>query len=295
MTNRNDRTLLVLMIISMVIWGGTWPSAKAVAGSLPTEVLTFWRFCISTVTFVPIMIAMRVPFRVGRPAIPPLLLGILSMSVYFFLFLKGLRYGHAGAAGVLVTSLIPFATLVVTTLFLGRPFRRIDIIGTVLGVTGCGIVLRVWEFDATQLLASGNAYFLLCPPLWAVVTVASQLAGRHLHPVTYSFHVHLACTAIYLVAATPGAIAGAFGQDAAFWGNMLYLGTVSSVFATTVYFHASSRLDSYRASSFVFIVPTSALVISWLLLGEQPLPSTIAGGIVAVAATWLVNRRVPSC
>ncbi|MBI5641926.1 MAG: EamA family transporter [Deltaproteobacteria bacterium] len=62
-------------------------------------------------------------------------------------------------------------------------------------------------------------------------------------------------------------------------------------FATTVYFFASSILSSRKASSFVFLVPFSAVILSWFFLGEVPRINTIAGGSLAIGAVYIINQR----
>ncbi len=62
------------------------------------------------------------------------------------------------------------------------------------------------------------------------------------------------------------------------------------IFCKTVYFIAAERLGSYRTSSFVFIVPLSAMLLSWLFLSEVPAITTLIGGSVAVAAVYMINR-----
>ena len=70
---------------------------------------------------------------------------------------------------------------------------------------------------------------------------------------------------------------------------MLFLGVVATDFATTCYFLSASRLGSSRASAFMFIVPTAAVLLSWLLLGERPALVTLAGGALSIAAVYLAN------
>ncbi|HMK44556.1 MAG TPA: DMT family transporter, partial [Dissulfurispiraceae bacterium] len=83
-------------------------------------------------------------------------------------------------------------------------------------------------------------------------------------------------------------------QDAVFWWNLFFLAVVSGSFATTVYFIAAEKLGSYRTSSFVFLVPSSAMLLSWLFLAETPDAGTIIGGTIAVSAVYVINKPAPS-
>ena len=76
-----------------------------------------------------------------------------------------------------------------------------------------------------------------------------------------------------------------------FWGIIFYLSIFATTFGATVYFTAAGKMGSGRASSFIFLVPTSAMFFSWLLLGEVPQLSTIIGGLIAIFAVYLLNRK----
>ena len=79
--------------------------------------------------------------------------------------------------------------------------------------------------------------------------------------------------------------------DSIFWWNLFYLASISTSFGTTIYFIASSRLGSAKASSFIFLVPASAMLSSWGILGEKPEWTTISGGLLAISAVYLLNRK----
>lgn len=67
----------------MVIWGGTWPSAKAIAEVASPEVNVFWRFLLTSVAFLPILLATRSSLRVS-------LRGLLRSGNLLFLAAAGL-------------------------------------------------------------------------------------------------------------------------------------------------------------------------------------------------------------
>lgn len=279
------------MTVSMVIWGGSWASAKMIADTLPAEALTFWRFVFNAAALVPALLILKEPLRMDRKGAFYTLSGALFMALYFYLFFKGLSYGRAGAAGVLVTTTVPLLTLALSILFLGKRVLGRDIIGLFMGLAGGGILLGVWTLDAGRVLMDGNLYFLLCAVLWASLTICSQKAGETVSPVLFSFFASAFSAALFFLPALPTGITGLLRQGGLFWLNMFYLSVISSAFATTVYFHASSRLSSYRASSFVFLVPLSAVILSWIFLKETPKISTVTGGLIAVTATYLINAK----
>ena len=119
--------------------------------------------------------------------------------------------------------------------------------------------------------------------------VFSQRAQASSHFATHTFAVY----AMAAVFALPFALAGGGllppGEGPSFWLLVLFLGVVATDFATTCYFISAARLGSGRAASFMFIVPTAAILLAWLLLGERPDAVTLVGGALSIAAVYLVN------
>ena len=47
--------LYLLIILSMITWGIAWANAKVVSEYIDVELLIFFRFIFSTLTFIPIL------------------------------------------------------------------------------------------------------------------------------------------------------------------------------------------------------------------------------------------------
>ena len=79
--------------------------------------------------------------------------------------------------------------------------------------------------------------------------------------------------------------------DVKFWGNLFFSATITTSLATTFYFVATSKIGASKASSFIFMVPFSAALGSWIFLGEAIELHTIIGGILGIAAVYILNRK----
>jgi drug/metabolite transporter (DMT)-like permease len=79
--------------------------------------------------------------------------------------------------------------------------------------------------------------------------------------------------------------------DLYFWGNLFFSATITTAIATTFYFVATSKLGAGKASSFIFLVPFTAAVGSWIFLGELPQWHTIVGGLLGIAAVYILNKK----
>ena len=62
-------------------------------------------------------------------------------------------------------------------------------------------------------------------------------------------------------------------------------------FANTMYFFASSKIGAVKASSFIFIVPLTAIIFSKILLDEPVRLTTLIGGFLSIIAIYLINKK----
>jgi drug/metabolite transporter (DMT)-like permease len=53
---------------------------------------------------------------------------------------------------------------------------------------------------------------------------------------------------------------------------------------------AAGRVGATRASATTFLIPGVALVLGWLIRGEQVALLSVVGGAVCVAGAWLMRR-----
>ena len=79
--------------------------------------------------------------------------------------------------------------------------------------------------------------------------------------------------------------------DWIFWLNFLVISSLSLGFGTTIFFLATMKIGSNKTSSFMYLVPVSALAFSVIFLGEELATTTILGGSLAVLGVYLVNQK----
>ncbi|TGK10004.1 DMT family transporter [Leptospira fletcheri] len=281
----------VLLVISMVSWGFAWPSAKVIVGTLHPNVIIFWRFLATALSVVPVLLWKKESLRLPDKRTTLLVfVGAILYTIYNQFFLLGLSSGFAGAGGVLVTTINPIFTYLLVHLVQKQIPNGKDFFGLALGLVGGLVLLRIWEKSSEGILQSGNIFFLLCAFSWAFLSLNSHSAGQKISPLVYSFYVFAIGAVFDFLLAIPYGIERAFLKGWEFWSQILYLSVVSTTFGTTVYFYAASRLGSRIASSFIFLVPVTAVLGSWIFLGEIPNLATLTGGTLAILAVLILNR-----
>jgi drug/metabolite transporter (DMT)-like permease len=71
---------------------------------------------------------------------------------------------------------------------------------------------------------------------------------------------------------------------------MIYLITIGSALAFTLYMYALRHLSATVSSLYTYINPLVAILLGWLLLGESLTAGIVAGMVVTITGVWLVNR-----
>ena len=141
----------------------------------------------------------------------------------------------------------------------------------------------------------GNSFLLLAAFLWSVMSKFTSKSAKYGSPFAFTWWLYV----VTLLCMLPFADYTELGNlsrntEWAFWGNLLFGSVIVTSLATTMYFFATSKIGAEKASSFIFTVPFTAALSSWLLLGEEIEYHTIAGGIVGIGAVYMINRKIKS-
>lgn len=288
---KNKQTLSWIVVASMVIWGGSWPTGKIVASYSSVFNITFLRYSIVIVSLIPLLFALKVNVKIQQKGLFSLFASASLLAIYSWLFLRGLQLGLAGAGGVLVTSLNPIFAYSIG-LILNRVLPSLkEAIGLLLGVIAGLILLKVWD-NGNAILMSGNVYFLLASFVWATMSKITSKSAQYGHSLGFTFWMYVLTAMLLFVGVNrPQFVELIQTADTRFWLNMAYTSVISTSIATTFYFLATVSLGAEKASSFIFLVPLSAALSSWFLLGETIQINTIAGGVLGIMAVYMLNKK----
>lgn len=171
-----------------------------------------------------------------------------------------------------------------------RPSPR-EVLGLVLALIAGALLLKIFT-DPASLWSAGNIYFLAAAVSWSALSLVTARASRYGSPVAFSCWMYTVSAVIMFAFAGPAAT-GALVQTTSFkfWGNLFFSGTITTSLATTFYFVATARIGAGKASSFIFMVPFSAALGSWLFLNEVPEWHSVAGGLLGIAAVYILNKK----
>ncbi len=289
MTRRDTIDLLMLA----ALWGASFLFMRLGAAEFGPVALVFLRVAGAVLLLVPLLLwraeagAMRRHWRAIAAV------GLVNSALPFLLF--------AAAALVLSTALMSVfnATAsiwgaLVAWLWLGDKLGRSRWLGLAIGVAGVvGLSWGKADFkpgDHGISAAAGVAACLLAAVLYGV---AANLSRRHLAgvpPLAVAAGSQLAAAVALAVPAwwwwpevTPGPAA---------WGAAAALSLACTGLAYVLYFRLIANAGAANAMSVTFLIPAFALLWGWLLLGEQPTATMLAGCAVILLGTALATGRL---
>lgn len=292
MNHSEDKTKYFIgMVIAMLFWGIAWTSGKAMAEHSNAQVAAFWRYGISFITIIPVIIYMKTPLKTDKVGFFYMIIAGLLISLFNYLFFAGLSHGDAGYGGTMVTSIAPIVTYLLSILVFSTKVSTKQIIALSIGFFGALILLRV-PFDGLGFLSLDSSYFLWCALVWSIVTILSQKASSRTSPMFYTLVVFGITAFINMIFALPYEPFAFSKYDAIFWWNALFVGLFAGTFSTALYFISASRIGAHQTGVFLFIVPIGAIVSSWIFYDEKIMVSTVVGCLLSFIAVVLFNKKV---
>jgi drug/metabolite transporter (DMT)-like permease len=283
------KKLVIGLVLVMIIWGLSWPSSKILSTYATPIQMAAMRFVLNTITVFSVLMVFKINLKIKLEGLLYLIPAALLLSGYNYLFFSGIKNGMPGAGGVLVTSVTPLVTYILSVIISKNKLSGLQIAGLFLGLCGGLILLQVWK-NADHLLQSGNIFFLLCTITWAFLSRLTAKSQQFGSPLAFTFWMYVLCT-IFLAFFVNWHTCFAILQkgDNKFWLNFIFNSTLNAGMATLFYFYATTQLGAERTSSFTYIVPFAAAIFSYIFFSEQLLWTTVVGGALGLGAVWLIN------
>ena len=289
MTQANKNIFYILMILAMAGWGASWVNAKVLSTYMTEYELIFFRNLFTIITLAPILIFTKKYFYINKRSLLLVVLASIVMIIYMKCYFLGTKFGTASLGGALVTTLIPINTFLIMALFFGKRILKKDIFALGLGVVGILTMLNVWTFKLEQIFAIQNMYFLGASILWPILTIISSKITKT-SPMVFTFYMYIITSIMVSIGFVDFTAIDFNTYDSIFWINILSLAVISTTFSTTVYFVGIEKLGTNEVSSFIFLVPFFAIILSIVFLDEHISPSIIIGTILTIIAVKILNN-----
>lgn len=286
---QNSKTLFyILMVIAMTSWGASWVNAKVLSNYITAEEMIFYRYIISVITLTPILIFFKQSFKIDLRTLGLAFLASIFLVIYSIFFFDGTKYGTAGLGGAFVTTLNPIITFILMVVFFKKELFKKDIFALFLGAIGIMTILNIWSFKLEDIFVVSNLYFIYAAFTWSFLTITNSKLKNYDH-LMFTFYIYLFTTIIgfFITSFESGNV---LEFDSIFWINILIISILSTTFATSIYFVATTKIGANEASSFIFLVPFNAIFLSALFLDETIHTTTIMGTLLTIIAVSMLNN-----
>ncbi len=298
MPRRSRNTgIIALLILTFLIWSNSFIAIKLLLARMSAFDLVRLRFLpVGVISLGLILLFYRAeawrilkahPVRVS-------LGGFLTVISYNLLLNSGMTYVQPNAASLLI-ALNPLITLLLAVRFLGEPFTRRRLLGTVITFAGLALVVLLGKVGAaggTWITADKVPYALLvlgAPLSWATATIIIKPALKNHSPLAFNF-----------VSLAMGSLPLFFFIDRPFivktlslrpleYGAAAFLSLACTILAFSLWNVAVKHWHASNVSLFVYLNPPLTALFTWLFFGIGITFYFFAGGAVMLAGILIAT------
>ena len=284
-----DWSLLGLL---SVLWGGSFFFNGVALRELPPLTLVLLRVAVAAILLLPLLKLYRIDFPSGLSGWKPFFaIGLLNNVLPFSLIVIGQTYVPSGPASIL-NATTPLFTVVVMAMAGEERLHARRIAGVVVGLVGV-VVLHgegIAGFESRQgigillCLASALSYGL-------AALVARRLLSNSPALATATFQLTASTVMMIIVAGVVDRPWQLPMPDTTTWLAVIGLAALSTALAYIVFFQILRRSGATNVMLVTLLVPMTAILLGYLVLGEQISLREIVGAVVIGSALLLIDGR----
>jgi drug/metabolite transporter (DMT)-like permease len=270
-------------IFVAIIWGLSFVAARVVLTTLTPISLATVRFVIATIIYTPFIIRhLNKGIKPSRTELKELfVLGLLSISIYFWLQYTGVQYAGAGISALLVVGLIPVLTGFAGSLLLKESFNVRKGMGIAMGLTGVALIAgpKLFVTSIDWLFFFGVSCLLGNAVCWSIYsTLSRRIIKKTGRPFMVTAWTTLFGTLVLLPMSLTSDWSSVFLVSSTQWISILYLAIICSGGGYYLWNYALSKTEAIKASIWLYLEPVAAFVGEFFLFSVVPSPLTLLGG-----------------
>ncbi|WP_198683389.1 DMT family transporter [Peristeroidobacter agariperforans] len=289
----NHTRSMLLLLLTMTVWGSTFMVTKELITLWPPFTLAFVRVAVGTLVLLPFALSRKTPgVRLPWGAIWSM--GLIGVALYYLVF--NMAMVHVSASqGALVQASIPAMTALVAVLWLRERASSLRWLGIALSVGGVLIVFSGSGSDGAQSSLFGNSLMFASVVCWGLYTaLAKRVAGFDALVITTAVTgagaLLLSPLAGYEIVTAKLAGEGLPPLPLIGWVELLYLGVVASGMAYLLYNASLRHLDASEVGVYTNLIPIVGVLTGVVVLGEPLSTRAIIGGLVVMLGVWITSR-----
>lgn len=300
----NKYWVIVIALFCAVLWGSAFPVLKvsyAELGIAPDDryaiiVLAGIRFFIaSLLIFVLLVVGIRQSPKVKFALLPQLLLlGILQISLMYFLFYIGLAHTSGMKGAVLSSASIFFVVALAHFVYVDDRLNWRKVLGLIAGFSGIIFINsgKNFTFDFSW---QGEGYMILSGLVGALGTVLAKRISKVVHPFVLTAWQMLLGSILLIAVGLPGLKP----QTMIFTNKALLLLLYSAFLSATAFSLWYAILKYNKAgeiSVYKFMTPVAGAMLSALFIPGERLTVNMFMALALVALGVIIvnyERKIP--
>jgi drug/metabolite transporter (DMT)-like permease len=300
--NRMDARDWSLLAGLSVLWGGSFFFNGVVLKELPPLTVVLLRVALAAMILLPVLRAYRIRFPVGLSGWKPFFaIALLNNVLPFSLIVIGQTYIPSGLASIL-NATTPLFTVVVMAAAGDEKLHARRVVGVLTGLIGV-IILHGQDVHGQGVhgqdpgFQSGEGVgILLCLAAAFSYGLSALYARRKLSNspplATATFQLLASALMMTIVAAVVERPWQLPMPGVTTWLAMIGLSALSTALAYIVFFQVLRRSGSTNVMLVTLLIPVTAILLGYLVLGESISLREIIGALVIGSALLLMDGRV---
>ncbi len=256
----------------MILWGASWISTKVLTNYINAYEMVFLRMGICFISMAPIIFFTNMKYKLDLKTSILILFASFFLVLYSVFMFWGVEHGTGSLGGAMVPSMIPIITYIFVAILSRKTISLKHSFALILGVFGVLNMINIYQFSLEAIFSKDNIYFIIASTLWAIITIITAKSIK-INAFVFTTYTYIISSAtLYIFYIDSSIFVKILEFDTIFWFNMF----VITILSTT--------------SSFVFLVPASAIIIGNIFLDEKIEFTTIIGVIFAMIAIYILNN-----
>ncbi|KWV54228.1 ABC transporter permease [Bradyrhizobium macuxiense] len=290
--NRIDLRDWALLGLLSVLWGGSFFFNGVILRELPPLTMVLLRVALGAAILMPLLRTHKIAFPKGWAGWAPFFaMGLFNNVLPFSLIVFGQTYITSGLASILnaTTPLLAVVAMAAAGEERAQPRR---IAGVFAGVIGVAIL----HGDALEVGSRQGIGILLCLAgafSYGLAALVSRRLPSRVPPLGTAAFQMMASAAMMVV------VAGCVERPwllrmphVTTWLAVLGLAALSTALAYIVFFQILQRSGATNVMLVTLLIPATAILLGYLVLGEPISPREVIGALVIASALLLIDGRV---
>lgn len=274
----------VLLVLVMVLWGGSFIASKVGLNTLyPVELATL-RFAIAAPLLLLITVSLYgiKSLRVKVRDLPVLFaMAMTGVTLQYIVQFVAMTYTTVTNTALLI-NMGTFFVIIPSVLLLKERFTADNALGVIIAFAGAGLVATNGNISLSVNLL-GDGLVLICAAFWAAyILIGNKLAGKYsvLTQLNYIFIIGFLGLLPFYYLTPRHDIASLSAMS---WAALLYLAIICSIIAYFFFNDAIIKIGPSQTAIYQYFEPMFAIFFAIALLGE-PLTLCIGLGAILIVA-----------